>query len=104
MKVSATEPDFVAFAWILIAMSAVLAVMPVRRVAFEVQQYGLVESAIPVLILFGTPLLGVALGRIAIRAQGRGNRLFGAALGLFFSALALMGLQAVWAYQVISNL
>lgn len=55
------------------------------------------------LLLVGFPGLGAVAGAF-MRFQGRGARLFGVTLGVFFAGLLLMVLYAYWVYGLLAAL
>lgn len=80
---------------ILLLLSAILTVMPIRRVVIEANEYGLRQLIVPVLILVGLPALGAFIGAF-LRFEGPGGRFFGIALGVFIAGVSLMALLAYW--------
>ncbi|MEZ0071111.1 hypothetical protein [Planotetraspora sp. GP83] len=89
------EPSHAPLTVLLIFLSLVLAIMPVRRVVIEIGELGLAEVVGPLLVLLGVPALGALAGASA-RIGGRGGRLLGIAIGLFVAGLILMILLACW--------
>ncbi len=91
------------FAATLLLLSAILMVMPVRRVVIEVNEYGLRQLLVPALILAGLPALGSLIGAF-LRFRGPGGRFFGIALGIFISSVGLMALLAYWFYHSVTHI
>ncbi|MFC6577776.1 hypothetical protein [Planomonospora parontospora] len=91
------------FASILLLLSAILMVMPARRVMIEVNEHGLRPLLVPVLVLVGLPVLGTLIGTF-LRFRGPGGRFFGIALGVFFAGVSLMALLAYWFYYSITHI
>ena len=95
--------DYKPIAFILALLSAILMIMPVRRVVIEVSEFGLRELFVPVLVLVGLPVLGALVGAF-LRFRGPGGRFFGITLGIFVAGLLLMALLAYWwFYATITN-
>lgn len=90
------------FATVLLLLSTILMVMPVRRVVIEVNEYGLRQLLVPALILVGLPALGSLIGAF-LRFQGPGGRFFGIALGVFVASMGLMALLAYWFYYSVTH-
>jgi hypothetical protein len=106
MTAHSSDPDrhsYRPFAAILLLLSAILMVMPVRRVAIEVNDYGLRQLLVPALILVGLPVCGALIGAF-LRFQGSGSRFFGIALGIFIASVSLMALLAYWFYYSVTHI
>ncbi|MFF5208509.1 hypothetical protein [Streptosporangium sp. NPDC000396] len=97
------ERNYRPFASILLLLSALLMVMPVRRVMIEVSEYGLRQLLVPTLILIGLPALGAFIGAF-LKFQGSGSRFFGVALGVFVGSVGLMALLAYWFYYSVTHI
>lgn len=89
-------------AFILVLLSAVLMIMPVRRVVIEVSEFGLRQFLVPTFILVALPALGGLVGAF-LRFRGPGGRFFAIALGVFVAGLLLMALLACWWFYSLTN-
>ncbi|GAA3794818.1 hypothetical protein GCM10022226_12730 [Sphaerisporangium flaviroseum] len=98
----ANGPNYKPIAFILILLSTILMVMPVRRIVIEVSEFGLRQFIVPVLIAIGLPMLGALVGAF-LRFRGPGGRLFGITLGIFIAGLLLMALLAYWWFYSLTN-
>ncbi|GAA3107311.1 hypothetical protein [Streptosporangium carneum] len=96
------EPDYRPVAYVLILLSVIFAIMPVRHVLIEVDEFGL-RPLVHTLALVGLPALGALVGAF-LRFRGPGGRLFGVMLGIFVSTILLMALLAYWVYDFLTNL
>ncbi|MDP9863361.1 MULTISPECIES: hypothetical protein [Streptosporangium] len=106
MTADSSDPDrhsYRPFAAILLLLSAILMVMPVRRVVIEVNEYGLRQLLVPALILVGLPALGSLIGAF-LRFRGPGGRFFGIALGIFIASVGLIALLAYWFYYSVTHI
>ncbi|MFD8528952.1 hypothetical protein ACFV0L_16185 [Streptosporangium canum] len=106
MTADASDPDrhsYRPLAATLLLLSAILTVVPIRRVVIEVNEYGLRQLLVPALILVGLPALGALIGAF-LRFEGRGSRFFGIALGIFIASVSLMALLAYWFYYSVTHI
>ncbi|MEV4182576.1 hypothetical protein AB0J28_14175 [Streptosporangium canum] len=106
MTADSSGPDrhsYRPFAAVLLFLSAILMVMPVRRIVIEVNEYGLRQLLVPVLILVGLPALGSLIGAF-LRFRGPGGRFFGIVLGIFIASVGLMALLAYWFYYSVTHI
>ncbi|MEV4376067.1 hypothetical protein [Streptosporangium sp. NPDC049644] len=96
-KSDPNERNYKPIAFVLVLLGAIFMVMPIRHVVIEVNEFGLRQLLVQVLILVGLPVAGALVGAL-LRFQGMGGSFFGIALGVFVSSLLLMALLAYWAY------
>lgn len=97
------EQNYRPLAFILILLSSILMVMPIR-IVIEVSESGLRQpftpAFIPVLILVGLPVLGALVGAF-LRFQGPGSRFLGITLGIFLASVILMALLVCWLFYSV---